>query len=66
MIRRGGGLGTAGGFGNNNDAEGGVPAVGGVSIYYYAGLVNKSEINQMKKLLFRASKGKVLCKVCDD
>jgi len=42
------------------------PVVGGISIYYYAGIINKSEINQMKKLLFRATKGKVLCKVCDD
>ena len=40
--------------------------MGGVSIFHYAGLVNKSEINLMKKLMFRASKGKVLCKVCDD
>lgn len=42
------------------------PVVGGISIYYYAGIINKSEINQMRKLLFRATKGKVLCKVCDD
>jgi hypothetical protein len=42
------------------------PVVGGISIYYSAGIVNKSEINQMKKVLFRATKGKVLCKVCDD
>jgi hypothetical protein len=45
MIRRGGGLGMAPALGNAIDVEGGVPAVGGVSIYYYAGLVNKSEIN---------------------
>jgi hypothetical protein len=42
------------------------PVVGGISIFYSACTVNKSEINQMKKLLFRATKGKVLCKVCDD
>jgi hypothetical protein len=42
------------------------PVVGGISIYYYAGIINKSEINQMKRLLFRATKGKVLCKVVDD
>ena len=35
-------------------------------IFYYAGLVNKSEVFQFKKLLFRISKGKVLCKVCAD
>jgi hypothetical protein len=35
-------------------------------IYYYGGLVRKSDITQFKKLLFRISKGKVLCKVCDD
>ena len=63
MIGRGGGFSLVPGAGN---AGVGVPAVGGVSIFYYAGLVNKTEINQMKKLLFRASKGKVLCKVCDD
>lgn len=40
--------------------------MGGVSIFHYAGLVSKSEINLMKKLMFRVSKGKVLCKVCDD
>ena len=44
-----------------------IPAMmGGVSIFHYAGLVSKSEINLMKKLMFRVSKGKVLCKVCDD
>lgn len=46
--------------------RGSSPVVGGISIYYYAGIINKSEINQMKKLLFRATKGKVLCKVVDD
>jgi hypothetical protein len=35
-------------------------------IYYYASLVSKSDVFQFKKLLFRISKGKVLCKVCDD
>lgn len=47
----------------------GVPAVsgpGGVSIHYHAGLVHKSDVFLFKKLLFRASHGKVLCKVCDE
>ena len=47
----------------------GVPAISGsdaVSIFYYAGLVQKQEINVLKRLLFRATKGKVLCKVCED
>jgi len=39
---------------------------GGVHISYYAGLIQKSEIFQFKKVLFRASRGKVLCKVCDE
>jgi hypothetical protein len=55
--------------GQNADPENGsqMPAMmGGVSIFHYAGLVNKQEIHLMKKLMFRASKGKVLCKVCDD
>ena len=55
--------------GSNADPENGnqMPAMmGGVSIFHYAGLVNKQEIHLMKKLMFRASKGKVLCKVCDD
>jgi len=55
--------------GQQADPENGsqMPAMmGGVSIFHYAGLVNKQEIHLMKKLMFRASKGKVLCKVCDD
>lgn len=47
----------------------GVPAISGsdaVSIFYYAGLVQKQEISVLKRLLFRATKGKVLCKVCED
>ena len=47
----------------------GIPAVsgpGGVSIHYHAGLVHKQDVFLFKKLLFRASHGKVLCKVCDD
>ena len=47
----------------------GVPAISGsdaISIFYYAGLVQKQEISALKRLLFRASKGKVLCKVCED
>lgn len=46
----------------------GVPAVsgpGGVSIHYHSGLIDKREVHLFKKLLFRASKGKVLCKVCE-
>lgn len=39
---------------------------GGVHITYLAGLIQKSEIFQFKKVLFRASRGKVLCKVCDE
>ena len=47
----------------------GVPAISGsdaISIFYYAGLVQKQEISVLKRLLFRVSKGKVLCKVCED
>jgi hypothetical protein len=47
----------------------GVPAIsvgGAVSIFYYAGLVAKNEIGTLKRLLFRATKGKVLTKVCED
>ena len=47
----------------------GVPAISGggaVSIFYYAGLVAKNEICTLKRLLFRATKGKVLTKVCED
>lgn len=47
----------------------GVPAISGggaVSIFYYAGLVAKNEISILKKLLFRATKGKVLTKICED
>ena len=47
----------------------GVPAISGagaISIFYYAGLVAKNEIHTLKKLLFRATKGKVLTKICED
>ena len=47
----------------------GVPAISGagaISIFYYAGLVAKNEIGTLKKLLFRATKGKVLTKICED
>ena len=47
----------------------GIPAVsgpGGVSIHYHAGLIDKKDVVLLKKLLFRASHGKVLCKICDD
>ena len=47
----------------------GVPAINGggaVSIFYYAGLVTKSEIFSFKRLLFRASRGKILTKICED
>ena len=39
---------------------------GGVNIFYHAGLIDKTEIVQFKKVLFRASRGKVLCKICDE
>lgn len=37
-----------------------------VSITYLAGLIEKHEINQFKRLLFRATKGKVLCKIMEE
>lgn len=49
----------------NMDAMGpnGFPQQGAVSIYYYAGIIKKNELHQFQKLLYRASKGKVLCKI---
>lgn len=35
-------------------------------IIYHSGIIQKSDINQFKRLLFRATKGKVLTKICDN
>ena len=36
------------------------------AVAYYSGLVAKSEIQQFKRLLFRATHGKVLCKIVEN
>ena len=38
---------------------------GSSSISYLSGLIGKPDIEQFKKLLFRATHGKVLCKICE-
>mmetsp|Transcript_25716 Transcript_25716/g.39545 ORF Transcript_25716/g.39545 Transcript_25716/m.39545 type:complete len:128 (+) Transcript_25716:750-1133(+) len=39
---------------------------GTAMIFYHAGIVHKKDIFQLKKLIFRASRGKVLLKICSD
>lgn len=41
-------------------------AVQSVNITYVSGLIGKNDIAAFKRILFRSTKGKVLCRICEN
>lgn len=39
---------------------------GAVNIFYHSGLILKKDLNTFRRILFRVSRGKVLCKMSDE